>query len=604
MSDVRKFIHLLYAPTNFCNMGCQYCYLGKNTDELTDTSKALDTLKFAVESFLDRGITPFNLSFHGGEATAIPRKVLEQLLDFTHHYYLQHGDIIKAAKYPLNPLHIKTNLYNFDQLYDLFDHYKVSISGSVDLPLRLHEKYRTDKKGLSTLPKIEKNLRLLADYPHHKKISCVVTREHYDNLDDLIADIKYIHYDIGLDMTKFNVMFSFDSHSNLIKFDGKVSGTEMLTQEQQVDFYKRVRQEFLGTELELGLENHWFKEFTPEFCCSAVNCGDKFFLLQTNGDVYACPRGQASKKLFYGNIFKTDIEEVVRNGWKTVEALENKKAPNEDCYQCEYLPHCHQGCIFVREETGLTKSYTCLLQKEIYKHHPQRYPAYDAQYIQHYSKKFRFKNNVVSIPVKDVTPQKKKFVTSELYDEENALSQLILQDAVLQSVYAADCFQLRVDHVVYPLISPILSNKHDIVLMKTSSDIALLVKKNIFELHCQDVINNPLHLFFLRNTMVSYGDEKRVKQEHLVDYNLYRGAFSELADYSSSEISEEWFEFDLKPFLTLHQSLFLENVRNNLYITTKVLRDYHYQKQRKNAFYHIQAINLPFPFIEFYWLPS
>jgi uncharacterized protein len=30
------------------------------------------------------------------------------------------------------------------------------------------------------------------------------------------------------------------------------------------------------------------------------------------------------------------------------------------------------------------------------------------------------------------------------------------------------------------------------------------------------------------------------------------------------------------------------------------MREYHYAKQQKNAFYHIQAINLPFANIEFY----
>ena len=39
--------------------------------------------------------------------------------------------------------------------------------------------------------------------------------------------------------------------------------------------------------------------------------------------------------------------------------------------------------------------------------------------------------------------------------------------------------------------------------------------------------------------------------------------------------------------------------RNNLFFTTFFLREYHYQKQRGNAFYHIQAINLPFQNFEF-----
>ena len=41
---------------------------------------------------------------------------------------------------------------------------------------------------------------------------------------------------------------------------------------------------------------------------------------------------------------------------------------------------------------------------------------------------------------------------------------------------------------------------------------------------------------------------------------------------------------------------------NNLFFTTTALREYHYQKQKNNAYYHIQAINLPFQNIEFYYI--
>ena len=41
---------------------------------------------------------------------------------------------------------------------------------------------------------------------------------------------------------------------------------------------------------------------------------------------------------------------------------------------------------------------------------------------------------------------------------------------------------------------------------------------------------------------------------------------------------------------------------NNILFTTNSLRDYHYLKQKNNAYYHIAAINLPFQNIEFYYL--
>ena len=40
----------------------------------------------------------------------------------------------------------------------------------------------------------------------------------------------------------------------------------------------------------------------------------------------------------------------------------------------------------------------------------------------------------------------------------------------------------------------------------------------------------------------------------------------------------------------------------NIFFTTNALRDYHYTKQKNNAYYHIDAINLPFQNIEFYYI--
>lgn len=577
-------------------MACKYCYLGDGTDVVTDTKKALNTLQYAIDQFLSEDIIPFNLSFHGGEPTAVPETLLSSLFSYASEYYQQYGAQIQAAGFPLNPIHIKTNLYNFDHLYELFDQHRISVSGSIDLPLRLHDKYRTDKKGRSTLKQIMKNLKLLADYPHHKKISCVVTQEHMLHLDEMIADIKTIHYDIGLDMTKFNIMFSFDSTKNKEKFSEQIAGTEMLSQQQQLELYAALKEAFTGTELEHGLMTHWFKEFTPEFCCSAVNCGDKFFLLQSNGNVYSCPRGQSSDYFLYGNIFKQPITDIVANGWQTIEALENKLDADEDCFSCEYLPYCNQGCVFVRDQTGLKKSYTCRLQKAIYRDHPNRYPPYENDYIKDYSLKYRYRNNLKSFSPEEAEPLNSRYITPELFEDRNSLATLIEKDAILQTIYSDRLINILIDDVAYPLGSPILSNRNELAVISENSRVVLCVPDNIFSVNCNDPVNNYLQIMILRNTMVHYGDENREKQEHIADYCLYKNSLQ-----SMSKNKQGILQFDLTDFLCAHKSLFLNNVRNNLYVTTKTLREYHYKKQNKNAFYHMQAINLPFSFIEFYW---
>ena len=51
----------------------------------------------------------------------------------------------------------------------------------------------------------------------------------------------------------------------------------------------------------------------------------------------------------------------------------------------------------------------------------------------------------------------------------------------------------------------------------------------------------------------------------------------------------------LRPYLPLLGT----EAPNNLFFTTSALRNYHYAKHKENAYYHLQAINLPFQNIEF-----
>lgn len=594
VTSLKKPIHLLYVPTIYCNMACKYCYLGDLTDHKINKEQAVNTLKYALDKLLVAGYLPFNLSFHGGEVTSLPSKVLNELFTLAGDYYAQYGHLIKSQGFVLNPVHIKTNMLNFKKHYELFLKHQVSISGSIDLPLSLHDQYRVDKQDNSTLERIKDNLKLLATYPHHKKISCVVTHEHMDYMDEFIADIRYIHEEIGLDMNRFNIMFSFDSNKNNEKYGERTEALTMLTPDEQVLFYHRITEAFEDTGLHQGLKKEWFKEFTPEFCCSAVNCGDKFFLLQFDGDVYSCPRGQSSQQFFYGNLFKEDVETIIDNGWKVIERNENKLTLHSDCLNCEYISYCHSGCTFARHESGLDKSYTCLLQKELYKENPQRYHPLTKEEVKIYTQQVVFHNNIKKIEQKK--PEKQAYITDELYEEANQLATLVRKDKILNVLYNEDLFYLQVDGVHYSLKSPILKNENDIELLTTSSEVLLGVREDTFSIASEHEVNNTLHIMLLRDTQVVYGDENRTKQEHIFDYALYKNSFIQAAKQGN-----EYYLYDLSTLLEQHSTFYQQGVRNNLFFTTKAMRDYHYTKQRKNAFYHLQAINLPFPNIEFYW---
>jgi uncharacterized protein len=591
---IKKLIHLLYVPTIFCNMGCEYCYLGDLTESRSDNTQAIETLAFSLEKLLSAGYLPFNLSFHGGEVTTLPSQTLRQLLLIAQRHYQTYGELIKQQGFKLNPVHIKTNLLNFPKHYALLDEFVVSISASIDLPLNLHERYRVDKKGQSTLSRMQANLRLLAQYPRRKKLSCVVTKAHLNQIEQFIADIWYLHREVGLDMNRFNIMFSFDSQQNARKFQHRTDDLLMLSSSEQVTFYKALQQAFSGTVLESGFKNEWFCEFTPDYCCSAVNCGDKFFLLQYDGSVYSCPRGQSSTQYYYGNVFQQPIEDIVNNGWQVIERNENKTTLADDCLNCEYIQYCHSGCTFVRTETGTSKSYTCELQKVLYQADPERYPPLSKSQIPTYTKTILLHNHLHKIMHK--TPQRQTFFTPELVAPENSLQALIAKDENLQAIYAKPLFYIEVDQVRYDLQSPTLSNEHPLAFLNQQSQVILGVRQDSFEWASDEPVNNTVLLMLLRNTTVTYGDEARHKQEHLMDYALYSPSL-----IAQANKQQNYYHYDISAILRLHSPLFLAKVKNNLCISTKALREYHYAKQRRNAFYHIQAINLPFPNFEFFW---
>ena len=378
---MNRFIHLLYVPTMACNMACKYCYLEDNTYDESCSYKALDTLKYAVNKFRESGVIPFNISLHGGEVTTLSHDDFYDLVEYISDYYNENRELISNAGFRVGVPHIKTNLYGIDKHIDTIKKFNVSVSGSLDLPFSLHRKYRVTKGGKDTLDKIFKNIELLEDIPNKKKVSSTIFKEHYNHIDEIIEDIKYLNKNSCLDMNDFNFMIGFDYNSNGI--------LHHLTEEEQVEFYNRMHKEFDGTDLDSGVNGAWFDEFGPEYCSNCDNCGEKFFLLERNGDIYSCVRGQKNKDYYYGNIYKDSVECILNTAINKIFINHNKLPFNEECKNCGYLYLCKTGCPFVKNNYNSNKSYTCLLQKKMYEDRNYLKDEYNDESVYQYINKMR-----------------------------------------------------------------------------------------------------------------------------------------------------------------------------------------------------------------------
>lgn len=575
---MNRFIHLLYVPTMACNMACKYCYLEDNTYDESCSYKALDTLKYAVNKFRESGVIPFNISLHGGEVTTLSHDDFYDLVEYISDYYNENRDLISNAGFRVGVPHIKTNLYGIDKHIDTIKKFNVSVSGSLDLPFSLHKKYRVTKGGKDTLDKIFKNIELLEDIPNKKKVSSTIFKEHYNHIDEIIEDIKYLNKNSCLDMNDFNFMIGFDYNSNGM--------LHHLTEEEQVEFYNRMHKEFDGTDLDSGVNGAWFDEFGPEYCSNCDNCGEKFFLLERNGDIYSCVRGQKNKDYYYGNIYKDSVESILNTAINKIFINHNKLPFNEECKNCGYLYLCKTGCPFVKNNYNSNKSYTCLLQKKMYEDRNYLKDEYNDESVYQYINKMR-------------TDDIRKYIpnTNKNNNDYPNLESIISSDKNLKYIYDSNSFILSVDGLLYNLESQIIKKTRDIVYFTKKSSIKIYMKKNLILENCDYPENNSLYIILLSGNLVTYGDEGRTKQRHISTKQIYKGVL----DNTKSDM-DDYYVYDISNFIKEFSLEYSDTNENNLFFTTSALRDYHYLKQKNNAYYHIQAINLPFQNIEFYYI--
>ena len=559
-----------------CNMCCKYCYLEENTKDEKTTYQALETLEYAVSKFKESNVIPFNISLHGGEVTTLDKDTFRNIIKFISEYYQKNKEIITRGGFKIGTPHIKTNLYDLEKHIDTIKEFNVSISGSLDLPLSLHDEYRITKGNKKTLERILKNIALLENIPNKKKVSATIFKEHYNYLNEIIKDIKYLHKNTCLDMNDFNFMIGFDYNSNGI--------LHHITEEEQVAFYNRMHQEFDGSDLDTGVNGPWFDEFGPGYCTNCDNCGEKFFLLEKNGDIYSCVRGQKNRDYYYGNIYTDSVEKILQTAQSKIFINHNKLPFNEECSKCGYLYLCKTGCPFVKNTYKTNKSYTCLLQQQMYKDRGCSKDEYNEEFVYHYVSTMRNTD-----PTKYI-PESKKTDYPSLID-------LIKKDQKLKYIYAEDVFILKVDDEEYHLSSQILKKSRDIIYITKNSKVTIYMKKRLINEECDYPDNNSLYIMLLSGNLVTYGDEDRTKQSHIATSQIYKCVL----DNRPSD-KEKYYAYDITSLIAEYKKELSKDNPNNIFFTTSSLRDYHYLKQKNNAYYHIQAINLPFQNIEFYYL--
>nr|DAR26031.1 MAG TPA: Fe-S oxidoreductase [Caudoviricetes sp.] len=576
MHFFHKVESLVFVPNQYCNFGCKYCYLGdltKNTDKYDDIP---ERLQFALNKYTEAGILISDICFHGAEVTTLPREILEKTFQVCKDYFTQYEQELGSMAKRSGLISIKTNLYFADKYLDLFKQYGVYVSGSMDIPFSHHEKFRVLKSGKSTLDKVRSNILLLMkELPKNKYcISCTIGKYALEHVDDFIRDIEWMDaqgYDI---CNRFYIMFIYDSAYSKVKTE--------LTDDEMVLFMNKLIDHWKGTKFERAIYYGWFREFTSGYCTHSMNCAINNNLVQKNGNVFPCHRGQADKELLFGNINTQPLKEINQNALKVMEAYENKNPPlDPDCKVCDYFYICNMGCPVERKDRQSSKCYTCKLQLELYKRQPERYPANKTSsdiardaYICHMQPKV----------YEDTSEKRLMICNPELFEHKNSLQGILERDPNLKKLYKDGAIKLILNDEIGDLYSDVFTHKSVSIDLLNDDILKLFITDEYLTIESHEE-SKDLYIMFLNQDMVVYGDEQRTKMRHIAEYII---PFEKLTKVDGGYI------YDVTYMFKETSDKFMEGVHNLISITTQRARAAHYSKQKNNAFYHLEAINLPF----------
>ena len=566
---------LTYVPNSYCNFGCKYCYLGKLTEKDNTPEDSVKNLEKIIEEYENSNILINHITFHGAEITTLPNATLDKLFTVCRNYYNSHLMELRDYRVTRPSIGVKTNLYRYDKVRDIFNKHNIATSCSIDLPFKHHREFRVLKDGSDTFDKVYNNILLLnQDTEGNFTMSCTIGIKALEHIDEFIKDIEHLD-SIGIDMCRnFYIMFIYDSAYSKVKTG--------MTDEEQGIFFDKLLEHFKGTKFEQAMYYSWFREFPIGYCTNEANCGRNNYLVQKNGDVYPCHRGQAVPELKFGNILQDSFEDITKTGTNSIANYDNNNLPlHNDCLECNWFHYCNMGCPISRRDINYNKSYTCTVQRKLYKAQPERFPedpiaaaiARDS-YIKTMMPNYYYSSDVPKLMKNN----------PEFYDPKNSLESIILRDKLLMELYNPSNIKLGINGEFIDLFSSLLYDKTMSVTMYNNDDLKLFLSNDYVGInHTED--NNILLMILSKDTVV-YGDEQRTKMQHLEHIEI------KLEDYIKVE---EGYLVDLHKVLeSIKDKIPREDMWYEMFITTKDARRYHYDKHSKNAFYHIETINLPF----------
>ena len=309
---------VIVSPTNACNLRCKYCFTDSGKGQVMNDITLENTINKFQEEYDE-----VNYLWHGGEPLMAGQEFYEKVLD------LQNEN--KKSKIT-NSMQTNGTLLN-DNIVDLFDENKFSVSTSLDGPKEINDLTRVYPNGDSSFNEVMNGIELLKSRGRKVGGVCVLNRKNIHYIDE-IYDF-FVENDIRLKI-------------NPLQMTGRAEHTDLgiTPVEYGESVIKLIDKWFCGEkpyQFSTGADYArmvFFKE--PNTCIFKESCQEGFIYVDDKGDVLPCMRFEGDKDYKYGNINEDEIYEIENNPLR-LSLLERKSCSNNN--NCKHKSYCNGGCM-------------------------------------------------------------------------------------------------------------------------------------------------------------------------------------------------------------------------------------------------------------------
>jgi len=329
--------------TNACNLRCQYCYIEKTSESMTeDTSrKAVDAI---FRSAVRHGYQKMRLKYAGGEASLHMMRVIE-IHDYANQLAQSHG-------IALHGIILSNGVALSERAIELLKSRHIGVMISLDGLGAYHDSQRPFMNGRGSFYYVARTINRLLAHALIPEISITVSRRNLGGLPDLIEYILQHKLPFAINYYRENE-YSASFQDLLFEEEEMVAAMTSAFEVIEKNLPERSLLGCLVDRADMG---------NPHSHTCGV--GQSYLVISQDGSVAKC---HADMKRAITTISASDPLQVIRDDRERVQGLPVEE--KEGCRQCEWRYWCTGGCpLLTYRATGRydVKSPNCNIYKALF----------------------------------------------------------------------------------------------------------------------------------------------------------------------------------------------------------------------------------------------